>query len=120
MYKCNNCEARFDEPFCYEEGTGVYADMGEFGEMEEVVDYTVCPECGSTAIETIPLCDVCGNECDSDNSTICSGCYEDMRGLIAIAFENFQRMHPEAKDDDMYGLIYDLWENYDDEQMKAR
>jgi hypothetical protein len=31
-----------------------------------------------------------------------------MEGLIAIAINNFSAMHPDAKEQDMYDLIYEI------------
>ena len=115
MYRCNSCKTLFEEPHeCIEE-TGVTADLGAFGSMSEVISYEVCPECGSEDFEGAPQCDICdGYEYMSEGETVCEACKSDMEGLIAIAFSNFEKMHPKATEDDMYYMLYELWNEYDE------
>ena len=114
MFRCKDCEAVFSEPFEYEEETGVTGSLGAFGNMKEMVFYSVCPECGSENYDDAPVCDICGS-CENmphekfwGEATVCDDCYEDMESLIAIAINNFSAMHPDAKEQDMYDLIYEI------------
>lgn len=115
MYKCNSCKAIFDEPQEVIEATGVSADIGAFGKMSEVISYDACPECGNPYFEDAPKCDICGEYAEMhEHMTVCEDCYQDMEGLVAIAFNNFKKLHQDATDDDMYDLLYDIWNEYDE------
>jgi len=112
---CDQCGEVFDEPEEIMEATGVHADCGAFGSMPEVVTYGACPNCGSPNFRKLPKCDICGEYSEPHgHTTVCEDCYQDMKGLIAIAFNNFQTMHEDATDDDMYDLLYELWDEYDE------
>jgi hypothetical protein len=114
---CNQCGEVFDEPEEIMERTGVHADCGAFGSMPEVVTYGACPNCGSPSFDRYIECMCCHDAPVMPRRDYCEDCFKDMESEIAIAFERFKRRHSDVSEDDMWYLLYDVWNVYDNEIM---
>jgi DNA-directed RNA polymerase subunit RPC12/RpoP len=109
-YVCDDCGQLFSEPDSVLFETGVRSEG-----VDEIIEHQACPYCSSSQFTKAPKCDICGEyNAQHENTTVCEDCYQDMKGLIAIAFNNFQTMHKEATEDDMYYLLYELWNEFDE------
>lgn len=115
MYRCDDCGELFTEPRFISEETGVTADLGAFGSMSEVVDYEICPHCGSEDFTDAPECACCGeSEVTMFDADYCENCIEDAKSVIAIAMDTFLKQHPKADEDMFYDMMYVLWEKHDE------
>lgn len=77
MYKCNNCEAKFEFPderqICFEEYYGVSHLM----DGRTYINTYMCPECGDDDMEELEQCNLCGewfNELHDTTEMINGGC----------------------------------------------
>ena len=69
MYQCNRCGSTFDSPNLARDFTSEY-----FGQL--VTHYVdVCPSCGSTEIEEMDHCMICGEPIPAGEE-ICRNCAE--------------------------------------------
>ncbi len=93
MYRCDYCGEQFNEPDVVKEKTGVSADIGGFGYMDEELSFGVCPYCGSEDFSNMNTCVCCGEPTDYadfvDGSDYCKDCYEDFEGVMAVAMDRF-------------------------------
>lgn len=108
MFKCINCKEIFLEPITIKEKTDVRSEH-----FDEVLHYGSCPECGCDEYYELPACMICGKTGEMYDVDVCMDCHEDMKGLIMVAFSQFEKMHPKAKDDDMYWMLYQIWDDWD-------
>jgi len=108
-YRCLRCGELFDIPHFEDAETGVVSEG-----IHETVTQSCCPHCGYEIYDVTKQCDICGEWGDTHRHwTVCEDCYQDMVGLVAIAFNNFKAMHKEATDNDMYDLLYDIWQEHE-------
>lgn len=101
-YQCDHCGKTFNETMPVEEYTGVKIDG-----YCEMLNYEACPYCGSDGFTDVYECPLCG-EWETDKVTgedYCLECYEEMKGLLAIAFSNFAKNRKGIKDGEIWKLI---------------
>lgn len=102
MYHCDNCGRTFKETVTLTEETGVKVDG-----VKEVLTFETCPHCGNEMIRTADECPLCG-EWETDKvprENYCLDCYNEMKDLLKLAFNNFANKHKDADDNDMWELV---------------
>lgn len=78
MYRCNNCNAKFEEPtmkrICFEQEYGV----ANLFDSRHYTNIEVCPSCEDGDIEELEQCERCGNYVSETCESLCDCCYEDI------------------------------------------
>ena len=106
MYKCCDCESKFDEPVIVTENTGVIAPDG----TAETHKVSVCPYCGWDVYEPVRMCKCCGDDEALHSSDFCNVCLLEIQSAINKTLVELAKGYGTDKDtieDAMFEIFYE-------------
>lgn len=100
MYKCTNCNCRFEEPKSIRTSYESYYGVSDLFDSYNYMDLLVCPECDYEDIEKLKQCGLCEEWFEEDeleisdeikvgcNNYRCKDCYEEEETKYKLPFDD--------------------------------